>query len=83
MIAMHAVDIVQPDICYIGGLTRALRVADYGGQVESAPACHTRPTCRMVTVFTLHMLGASRTPVHTSSSPSSRLIGPTDCSILR
>ena len=27
MIAMRAVDIVQPDVCYVGGLTRALRVA--------------------------------------------------------
>jgi len=27
MIRMNAVDIVQPDLCYIGGLTRALRVA--------------------------------------------------------
>jgi len=27
MIRMRAVDIVQPDVCYVGGLTRALRVA--------------------------------------------------------
>ncbi len=28
MIAMGAVDIVQPDVCYVGGLSRALRVAE-------------------------------------------------------
>jgi L-alanine-DL-glutamate epimerase-like enolase superfamily enzyme len=27
MIAMRAVDVVQPDVCYLGGLTRTLRVA--------------------------------------------------------
>lgn len=27
MIRMRAVDIVQPDICYVGGLSRALEVA--------------------------------------------------------
>ena len=27
MIEMRAVDVVQPDVCYLGGLTRTLRVA--------------------------------------------------------
>ena len=27
MIEMGAVDIVQPDICYVGGISRTLRVA--------------------------------------------------------
>ena len=30
MIEMRAVDVVQPDICYLGGLTRTLRVAATG-----------------------------------------------------
>jgi L-alanine-DL-glutamate epimerase-like enolase superfamily enzyme len=57
MIKMNAVDIVQPDILYVGGLTRALRVA--------AMAQHARKLCvphsanlAMVTVFSLHMLAA-------------------------
>ena len=37
MIRDHVVDIVQPDICYIGGFTRAREVADmaaeYGAEV--------------------------------------------------
>src|SRR5262249_43679278 len=27
MLALHAVDVVQPDVCYLGGLTRSLEVA--------------------------------------------------------
>ena len=60
MIAMKAVDVVQPDICYVGGLTRALRVAAMaanapGGAIPCVP--HSA-NLSMVTVFTLHMLGA-------------------------
>ena len=32
MIEMRAVDIIQPDICYLGGLTRTLRVAAMGAE---------------------------------------------------
>ena len=45
MIDLRAVDIVQPDVCYVGGLTRALAVAGW----RPMPACRarrTRPTCR-------------------------------------
>lgn len=57
MIAMHAVDIVQPDICYIGGLTRAWRVA----KMSEAAGIVCKPhaaNVSMVTVFTMHMLAA-------------------------
>ena len=57
MIAMRAVDVVQPDVCYVGGLTRALRVA---GMAEAAGLPCT-PHCAnlsMVTLFTMHLLGA-------------------------
>ncbi len=57
LIGMHAVDIAQPDICYIGGLTRALRaaaMADKGG-LKCVP--HSA-NLSLVTVFTLHMMGA-------------------------
>jgi len=56
MIAMHAVDIVQPDICYVGGLTRALRVADTAAK-SNLPCVPHSANLSMVTVFTLHMQG--------------------------
>ena len=59
MIGMHAVDIVQPDICYVGGLTRALRVADMAAPANLPCVPHSA-NLSMVTVFTLHMLGAIR-----------------------
>ena len=57
MIKAHVFDIVQPDICYIGGLTRALRVA----KMAEAAGLPCTPHCAnlsLVTVFTLHMMGA-------------------------
>ncbi len=57
MIDMHAVDIVQPDICYIGGLTRAWRVA----KLSEAAGIVCKPhaaNVSMITVFTMHMLAA-------------------------
>ena len=46
MIAMPAVDIVQPDLCYVGGLTRALRVAAMAAAAKSGyyGATRSRPT---------------------------------------
>jgi L-alanine-DL-glutamate epimerase-like enolase superfamily enzyme len=57
MIAMRAVDIVQPDVCYVGGLTRALRVAAMAAEA-GLPCVPHSANLSMVTVFTLHMLGA-------------------------
>ena len=57
MIAMRAVDIVQPDICYVGGLTRAWRVA----KMAEAAGMPTKPhaaNVSLVTVFTMHLLAA-------------------------
>jgi L-alanine-DL-glutamate epimerase-like enolase superfamily enzyme len=57
MIALRAVDIVQPDICYVGGLTRAWRVA----RMAQAAGLVTRPhaaNVSLVTVFTMHLLAA-------------------------
>ena len=57
MIEQHTFDVVQPDICYIGGLTRALQVA----KMAEAVRLPCTPHCAnwsLVTVFTLHMLGA-------------------------
>jgi L-alanine-DL-glutamate epimerase-like enolase superfamily enzyme len=57
MIAMRAVDVVQPDICYLGGLTRTLRVAAMA-QAAGLPITPHSANLSMVTVFTLHMMGA-------------------------
>jgi len=57
MVAVKAVDIVQPDICYIGGLSRALRAAQYAGEAGLKCVPHSA-NLSLVTVFTLHMLAA-------------------------
>lgn len=57
MIAMRAVDIVQPDILYLGGLTRTLQVA----RMADAASLPCTPHCAnlsMVTLFTMHLLRA-------------------------
>ena len=58
---MRAVDIAQPDICYLGGLTRALRVARRAAELGIPVTPHSANRS-MVTVFTLHLLGAIATP---------------------
>ena len=57
IMAGPVVDIVQPDICYVGGLTRALRVAKMAEQA-GLPCVPHSANLSMVTVFTLHMMGA-------------------------
>lgn len=57
MIAMRAVDIVQPDICYVGGLTRAWRVAKMAEEAGIVTKPHAA-NVSLVTVFTMHMLAA-------------------------
>ena len=57
IIDMGAVDIVQPDICYIGGLTRALRVAEMAA-AAGLPCVPHSSHLSLVTVYSLHMMGA-------------------------
>jgi L-alanine-DL-glutamate epimerase-like enolase superfamily enzyme len=57
MIELRAVDIVQPDICYLGGLTRTLRVARMA-QAAGLPCTPHSANLSMVTLFTMHFLGA-------------------------
>jgi L-alanine-DL-glutamate epimerase-like enolase superfamily enzyme len=57
MLRMKAVDIVQPDIGYVGGLTRALRVAEMARQA-GVPCVPHSANLAMVIVFTLHLFGA-------------------------
>lgn len=53
----RVMDIAQPDVCYVGGLTRALRVARMAEQNGMSVVPHSA-NLSLVTVFTLHLLGA-------------------------
>jgi L-alanine-DL-glutamate epimerase-like enolase superfamily enzyme len=57
MIEGCAFDVVQPDVCYVGGLTRALRVAAMAHEA-GIPCTPHSANLSMVTVFSLHMMGA-------------------------
>lgn len=57
MIDIRAVDIVQPDVCYMGGVARTLQVA----RMAAAAGIKTTPHCAnlsLVTLFTMHILAA-------------------------
>ena len=57
MIDMRAVDIVQPDILYLGGIARTMRVA----RMAAAANLPVTPHCAnlsLVTLFTMHLLRA-------------------------
>lgn len=59
MVGISALDVVQPDICYVGGLTRALevaRIAEAAGLICTPHAANRS----MVTMFTIHMQAALR-----------------------
>ncbi len=57
IIDTRAVDIVQPDVCYLGGLTRTLRVAAMAKEA-GLPCVPHSANLSMVTVFSLHLMGA-------------------------
>jgi len=57
IIDRRAVDIVQPDVCYLGGLTRTLRVAAMAA-AAGLPCTPHSANLSMVTMFTMHLLGA-------------------------
>ncbi|WP_428696460.1 mandelate racemase/muconate lactonizing enzyme family protein [Stappia sp.] len=57
MIGDRVVDFIQPDICYLGGLTRTLQVTE----MAAAAGIPCTPHCAnlsMVTLFTMHLLRA-------------------------
>ncbi|MEM6942953.1 MAG: mandelate racemase/muconate lactonizing enzyme family protein [Pseudomonadota bacterium] len=61
MIEMRAVDIPQPDICYLGGIARTLRVC----RMSEAAGLPVTPHCAnlsLVTLFTMHLLRAIPNP---------------------
>jgi L-alanine-DL-glutamate epimerase-like enolase superfamily enzyme len=57
MIAMGAVDVVQPDVMYMGGLTRTLRVASMAAEV-GLPCTPHSANLSLVTLCTMHLLAA-------------------------
>ncbi len=57
MIDGRVVDIVQPDICYLGGLSRSLKVAAMAHQA-GIPCTPHAANLSMVTLFTMHFLRA-------------------------
>jgi L-alanine-DL-glutamate epimerase-like enolase superfamily enzyme len=61
MIAMHAVDVVQPDVCYLGGMARTMRVARMA-HAAGLPCTPHSANLSMVTLFTMHLLCAVPNP---------------------
>ncbi len=57
MITQRVVDIVQPDVCYMGGLSRTLKVAKMA-QNAGLPCTPHCANLTMVTLFTMHLLRA-------------------------
>ncbi len=57
MIDMRAVDIVQPDILYLGGISRTMRVVEMAKKAKLSVTPHCA-NLSMVTLFTMHLLKA-------------------------
>jgi L-alanine-DL-glutamate epimerase-like enolase superfamily enzyme len=57
MIRMNAVDILQPDLCYIGGFTRAWRAAKMGQKAGKLVVPHSSHLS-LITLFSLHFMAA-------------------------
>jgi len=61
MIRMNAVDVVQPDVLYNGGITRSWRVAQMAQLAGKTVVPHSA-NHSMVTLFTLHLFAALPNP---------------------
>ena len=57
MIALNAVDICQPDLCYVGGFTRAWRVAALAHKAGKLVVPHSSHLS-LITLFSLHFMAA-------------------------
>ena len=57
MIEMRAVDVVQPDVMYMGGLTRTLKVASLAA-AAGLPCTPHSANLSLVTLCTMHLLSA-------------------------
>ena len=61
MIVMRAVDIIQPDILYLGGMVRSMDVARMG-HAAGLPCTPHAANLSLVTLFTMHLLRAVPNP---------------------
>lgn len=61
MIEMRAVDIVQPDVMYMGGIARTLRVVRMAA-AAGLPCTPHSANLSLVTLCTMHLLGAIPNP---------------------
>lgn len=57
MVDDRCVDVMQPDVCYVGGMTRCLYVAELG-RAAGLPCTPHSANLSMVTIFAMHLLGA-------------------------
>ncbi len=57
MISLEAVDILQPDVMYMGGICRTLQVAKMG-QAAGLPCTPHAANLSLVTLFTMHLMRA-------------------------
>lgn len=61
IVAMRAVDIIQPDILYLGGMVRSMEVARMG-HAAAMPCTPHAANLSLVTLFTMHLLRAVPNP---------------------
>ena len=57
MIESDVVDVVQPDVCYVGGVTRLLQVAQLAAAAGKTVTPHSANQS-LLTAMTLHIMGA-------------------------
>jgi len=55
MIETHAVDIIQPDICYMGGITRTLQVAEMAARAGIPCTLHSA-NLSLISLFSIHFM---------------------------
>lgn len=61
MVKMNAVDIVQPDLCYIGGISRGMEVAAMAAKSGKTCVPHSA-NLSMLTLFAMHLMAAIPNP---------------------
>lgn len=61
MIDDHVVDIIQPDVCYLGGMLRTMQVAQMAHEA-GIPCTPHSANLSLVTLFTMHLLRAIPNP---------------------
>ena len=57
IIEMHAVDVLQPDIMYMGGIYRTMKVVEMAHRADLPITPHSA-NLSLVTICTMHLLGA-------------------------